>query len=223
MWQVLQARCHYEFRAKQTKLLIAKGAAPAAPASSSSDRPPTIMVSEKVSHALLIRVAGAWPSLTWPCLAWPCLAVLHGHVEGVRDGHGVVASCMAMCVRWVLAACMSLATVARACRQSWRQSYQCVPCARWCTRESSPVQSVVSEYFEYCELMHRAGAWMTIGACPILSCASIDPGAPMRMSRMTRCACTRWRRRGRTTFRSSRWRRLSGAWRSSSSLLPTSI
>jgi len=71
------------------------------------------MVSEKVSHALLIRVAGAWPSLTWPCLAWPCLAVLHGHVEGVRDGHGVVASCMAMCVRWVLAACMSLATVAR--------------------------------------------------------------------------------------------------------------
>jgi hypothetical protein len=84
MWQVLQARCHYEFRGKQTKLLIAKVAAPA---SSSSDRPPTIMVSEKVSHALLMRVAGAWPSFTWPPLGrvlhGRVLRVVHGHMEGV--------------------------------------------------------------------------------------------------------------------------------------------
>jgi hypothetical protein len=123
VWQVLQSRCHYEFRAKQTKLLIAKGVAPAssassvapassassslAPASSSFHLPPTI-VSEKVSHALLIGMAGAWPTIAWPCravlhgrvvpscmtvscrLAWPCRAVLHGRV---------VPSCMAVSCR----------------------------------------------------------------------------------------------------------------------------
>jgi hypothetical protein len=97
-----------------------------APASSSFHLPPTI-VSEKVSHALLIGMAGAWPTIAWPCravlhgrvvpscmtvscrLAWPCRAVLHGRV---------VPSCMAVSCRLAWPYLCRLAWIARACLAS---------------------------------------------------------------------------------------------------------
>jgi hypothetical protein len=53
VWQVLKARCHYEFRGKHTQLLVAKAVPPARSSSpsSSSALAPSI-VSEKVALAL---------------------------------------------------------------------------------------------------------------------------------------------------------------------------